>query len=170
MLRWLLPVAAVFLPWLFGGPMFLMMAFAVFPLVQKLLGLFVPRGWKAALQGRNSRYRQKQGKRSQSRNAASSGFWTETNYNPFLDSRGEPDFVNSNEDWERSVLRDSINQGSSSKLGGWDEEDDNFVIQKATRGNKKAALQRRRSRKEVPLLFRLLVALFPFLRSWGGFL
>lgn len=174
MLRWLLPAAALFLPWLFGGPMLLMIGFAVFPLAQKILGLFVPRDWKDALRGRNARGRQQQGRSSRSSNRRNEDSWAQTSYSPFADDRGKPEFNDSNNgDWERSFLHDSIGQGlPTSKLGGWDDEEvDNFPARKAVkRGNKKFALQRRRSRKEAPLFFRLLVALFPFLRSWGGFL
>ncbi|KAI5056598.1 hypothetical protein GOP47_0028416 [Adiantum capillus-veneris] len=163
MLRWMVPAAALFLPWLFGGPMFLMMAFAFFPLAQKLLGLFLPSSWKAAFQGRSasSKSRRKEGR-----------FWRQPKYDSFMDSSEESDFFNMDvEDWETSLLRNSMNRESKSKLGGWGEENAQLLIQKsARRGKKKAALERRWSRKEVPLFFRLLVALFPFLRSWGGFL
>lgn len=167
MLRWMVPAAALILPWLFGGPMFLMMAFAFFPLVQKLLGLFVPSAWKAALEGRNasSKTRRREGKRR--------GFWSQRKYDSFMDSREESDFFSSDvEDWETSFVRSSIDRESMSKLGGWGEKNDIDVpIQKKGRpGKRKVALERRRSRREVPLFLRLLVALFPFLRSWGGFL
>lgn len=186
MLRWMLPAAAIFLPWLFGGPMFLMMGFAFFPLAQKLLGLLVPGAWKAVLQGGNtssSKSKKKQRKRprvSTSRGRSSSSseineegypdfwarFWARTKYNQ---SGISDDFYGSdNEEWTQALIRNLDDQGQTSKLGGWDDFDEDFWILR--RGSKNTALERRRKRKEMPLILRLVVALFPFLRSWGGFL
>lgn len=65
------------------------------------------------------------------------------------------------------------------KYGGWDQLDDQVETRKRTprqKGNgipkqqKKAKFSRIGRVRETPLLLRLLIAVFPFLRSWSRFL
>lgn len=55
-------------------------------------------------------------------------------------------------------------------MGGWDDLEADRRRRMPVRRATKTSKMRRNNRKEQPLLLRLLVALFPFLRNWGGWL
>ncbi|KAH7404483.1 hypothetical protein KP509_15G028100 [Ceratopteris richardii] len=159
------PAAVLLLPWVFGGPVFLMMAFAFFPMALKLMSLFVPRPWKDLFEdqcARSSGLKQKGRKKW--------GFWQLQEQDDFVDTRDESDFFNLEvADWEEALIRSSIKQETTSTLNGWSSKESKAPVKKKVgRTKKRVALEMRR--RETPLFLRLLLAMFPFLRSWGGFL
>ncbi|KAH7404476.1 hypothetical protein KP509_15G027400 [Ceratopteris richardii] len=159
------PAAVLLLPWVLGGPVFLMMAFAFFPMALKLMGLFVPRPWKDLfedLYARSSGLKQKGRKKW--------GFWQQQEQDDFVDTKDESDFFNLEvADWEEALIRSSIKQETTSTLNGWSSKESKAPVkEKVGRTKKRVALEMRR--RETPLFLRLLLAMFPFLRSWGGFL
>jgi hypothetical protein len=57
--------------------------------------------------------------------------------------------------------------GRAGEMRGWDEL---TVDRRRRQAGKPGRLVRKRARKEKPLLVRLILALFPFLQDWGGWL
>ena len=162
-LKWMVPAAAIFLPWLLGGPMFFMAIFVFSPWIQKLIGSLMPSIWKMLWHSLNSQARPKE---KQSKSGKTSSF-NDRRYNGFWRwMRENRPGKNDDDEWTKA---DEL--GQLSKLGGWDDYDEDFLmLQKISRGSSSIGITKRRKKKEVPLLFRLVLAIFPFLRSWGGFL
>lgn len=191
-LLWVSPAAVVLLPWLLGSPLIIMMSFAIFPVAQRLLGPLLPGIWRVLLQSwssPSSKSKQKRRRRSSVSSKAKftprsgmdearyTGFSTWTNdyqsSDGFVDdSKKKAGFSYSgNEQSARPLTGKQDSQYESLDLGGWDElDEDRSTVGKLIQGRKKLRLDKRRRKKEMPLFFRLLIALFPFLQSWGGFL
>lgn len=163
MLKWIFPAAAIFLPWLFGGPMFFMAIFIFSPWIQKLAGALMPSVWKVLWQGLNSQERSKQQQRRRDKTSS----FNEGRYDSFWRWMKQ-DQPSRNDDNEQTKADEF---GQLSKSGGWNDFDEDFLmLQKISRSTNNFAVQKRRKKREVPLLFRFVLAIFPFLRTWGGFL
>ncbi len=60
--------------------------------------------------------------------------------------------------------------GRAGEMRGWDELTADRSRMPSQRAVKPIRLGRKRTRKEKPLVFRLILALFPFLKGWSGWL
>eukprot|EP01018_Ginkgo_biloba_P019826 Gb_35904 [translate_table: standard] len=187
-LSWIWP--AVLIPWLLGNPMALMMALVV-PFAQTAVGALFQQVWKPIIKGfapapakskprRKSRFYRKTKKQSDSRysNSYESGSPQVNGQQsaPYNEPQTEESSSMPREARQKSSWADfdeprSDGASSGLSLGGWEDLDNSMKSPVQTVSQKKRSkLTRKISKREVPLFFRLLIALFPFLGFWGKFL
>jgi hypothetical protein len=193
-LRWGIPVSFVVLPWLLGNPVILLLGLAAVPAVQRAVGPVVSEAWRALreLSGSSpAKRRRKAGSydynSDEGEDAYSSWGGERDNGQPYRYKRsasGESNdkypaeafpYSDVSSSYNRPVSREGGQQsrkaGPSVSMGGWEDlEADKRGRMPVRRTKKPSKLGWRSKKKEKPLLVRLLVALFPFLRNWGGWL
>lgn len=178
-LTWIFP--AVLIPFLLGNPMGLVMAL-VLPFAQTAIGTLFEQAWKAILKtvvpapAKPKRWRKTASYRNRTR--------TDTVYSnpmeamsseqsaPYNDASGSaPTEARQKFSWADpdESRKDGIPGGLN--LGGWEDLDNGIQSPVRTVKQKKMGkLSRRVRKREVPLLYRLLIALFPFLSVWEKYL
>ncbi|KAG0618222.1 hypothetical protein M758_4G047800 [Ceratodon purpureus] len=191
-LRWGIPVSFVVLPWLLGNPVILLLGLAAVPAVQKAVGPVVSEVWQALLNlsGSSSPKRRRRANTYDSNSdegedAYASWGGERDDGQPYRYKRpasGESDdkypaeaFPYSDVGINRPASTEGGQQsrkaGQSVSMGGWEDlEAEKRGRMPVRRTKKPSKLGWRSKRKEKPLFVRLLVALFPFLRNWGGWL
>lgn len=194
-LRWGIPVSFVVLPWLLGNPFILLLGLAAVPAVQRAVGPVVSEVWEAILDlsespsKRRRRTETDEPGSDEVDDAYSSWSGERDNARPYRYKKsavGEPNTKGTAESFTYSDSTSNINRiisrrggqpsrkpGESVSMGGWDDLEDDRSRRMPVRRQKrqsKLGWKSRSRRKEKPLFVRLLFALFPFLRNWGGWL
>lgn len=184
-LTWIFP--AVLIPFLLGNPMGLVMAL-VLPFAQTAIGTLFQQAWKAILNSvapapaKPKRRRKTASYRNRTRSDTAYSNPREAmsseQYAPYnadeaqLDASGKtPPEASQKFSWAdpEEPRKDGLADGLN--LGGWEDLDNGIQSPARTVKHKKMGkLSRRVRKREVPLLFRLLIALFPFLSVWGKYL
>lgn len=187
-LRWGIPLSFVVLPWLLGNPVIILLGLAAVPAVQKAVGPAVNEVWRAfsELAGspppkRRRRKAETYESSSDEREDAAYSSWGGER-----DNEGQPYRYRKSANYDNSPAEpfpysdigsnikrpvSSSKSGQSVSMGGWEDlEADRRGRMPVRRTRRSSKLGWRSSKKEKPLFVRLLVALFPFLRNWGGWL
>ena len=191
-LRWGIPVSFVVLPWLLGNPVILLLGLAAVPAVQRAVGPVVSEVWGAFLDltGSSSPKRRRKADTyeagsDEGEDAFSSWGGERDSGRPYRykkSASGKSNDKYSAEAFPSSDVSSNINRplsreggqqraGQSVSMGGWEDlEAEKRGRMPVRRTKKSSKLGWRSKRKQKPLFLRLLVALFPFLRNWGGWL
>jgi len=184
-LTWIFP--AVLIPFLLGNPTGLVMAL-VLPFAQTAIGTLFQQAWKAILntvapapeKPKRRRKTASYGNRTRPDTVYSNPMETMSSeqYVPYNDGESQPDTNGSTPPEARQKFswadpdeyrKDGLPGGLN--LGGWEDLDNGIQSPARTIKRKKMGkLSRRVKKREVPLFFRLLIALFPFLSFWGKYL
>lgn len=178
----------VVLPWLLGNPVILLLGLAAVPAVQRAVGPVLSEVWGAFLDLSGSPKRRRKvdaydSTSDEGEDAYSSWGGERDNGQPDRYKKSASAESNDNnpaEAFPYSDVGSSINRqggqqsrktGPSVSMGGWEDlEADKRGRMPVRRTRKSSKLGWKSKRKEKPLFLRLLVALFPFLRNWGGWL
>lgn len=195
-LRWGIPLSFVILPWLLGNPVIVLLGLAAVPAVQRAVGPVVNEAWRAFVEfggpppQKRRRYKAntyESGSDEGEGDDAYSSWGGErdtaqpyrykkpasgesyNNNNIPADSFPYSDVgANKNGPSSRQVSKAA---GQSVFMGGWEDlEAERRGRMPVRRPKRSSKLGWRSRKKEKPLFVRLLVALFPFLRNWGGWL
>lgn len=163
--------------------MIILVGLALVPAVQKLVGPAVKELWRAFLDLSGSpapKRRRKAGNYDFDEREDAYSSWGGERDKPkpyrykrtasYDSSPAEPlPYTDVGSNGNRSVSRQGNEQDVS--MGGWEDlEADRRGMMPVRRPRRSSKLGWKRRKKEKPLIVRLLVALFPFLRNWGGWL
>lgn len=177
-----IPTAILAGLWLFGQlPVTLLVSLALFPALQKTAGPAISGLWRIVNPPkRRSRQRWK---KSQFRDRGNKTFYASSS--AVEEDTAEKSSIQEGWQFPEGAASDGVeNAGveppaqTSSAVGGWEQPP---MKQKRSSGNGTRSRTRSkapssappalaRPRQDSPLLLRVVFAVFPFLRSWGGFL
>lgn len=163
--------------------MIILVGLALVPAVQRLVGPAVKELWRAFLDLSGSpapKRRRKAGNYDFDEREDAYSSWGGERDKPkpyrykktasYDSSPAEPlPYTDVGSNGNRSISRQGNEQDVS--MGGWEDlEADRRGMMPVRRPRRSSKLGWKRRKKEKPLIVRLLVALFPFLRNWGGWL
>ncbi|KAL2608293.1 hypothetical protein R1flu_026866 [Riccia fluitans] len=194
-IRWGLPAAVLLVPWVVSNPMMLLLGLSFIPAANKLIFPIASQIFRTVMSGGSppkSRRKRKQSTASSSASRrkqaqrASAYYERETTAASTSESYPdqEGDILSSvastifgdgiDDDLPRRPPRlggSSGTRGVSRKLGGWDELEQDRARARSERWPMERMSSRSEKkivRREQNIFIRLLLVLFPFLRSWGG--
>ncbi|CAM6085871.1 unnamed protein product [Calypogeia fissa] len=169
LLRWGLPAAFLLctavLPVMIGNPLILLFGFTIFPTAVKYLNPLVKDFFRSAANPFGSSSSTRSKRQRQSSSPYSRRSQDTAQYTDFGSQSRQP-----TRSYDSDVPGQNVVPSKPSNLGGWDDlvEDRSRNSQRPLQTRAKSG--RKLARREQPLVIRIILAFFPFLRGWAGLL